>query len=268
VNTYTGNTTINGGTLALGSLPTSPTDPTPIPATIAGSPVIAVNLGAAFDVRGTTTGGMTLGAAQTISGSGTVKGNITTTASGSTVSPGGSIGTLTFNDSLTMAGKDNINYEVSGAGDDLITVLGTMTLPGDSALATATNINFGVWGSEPAAGAGTLHQVAGAATLTVVAAIPNNSVTVVNPTRYAVNAIVTAGTPGRIDVNVAGSNSTLTWAGTGASVWDVITTNPWSGGGPSPDGLILNDNRFYQADRVIFDNSCTQVAVRLTPSRA
>ena len=46
-----------------------------------------------------------------------------------------------------MAGGDNINYEVSGAGDDLISVGGTMTLG-----TVATNLNFGVWGTWPCLG--------------------------------------------------------------------------------------------------------------------
>jgi autotransporter-associated beta strand protein len=253
VNTYTGNTTINGGTLALGQLGAPA-----VSATIVGSPVITVNTGATFDVTGTTTGGMTLGAAQTLAGSGTVRGNITTTASGSTLSPGGSIGTLTFNNDLTLAGKDNINYEVSGTGDDLISVLGTMTLNGDSAAvggSTATNLNFGVWGTEPALGN---HQVAGAA-INLVAAAGNNAVTVVNPTRYTVTAAVTPGAAGRIDVTVAGTNSTLTWAGAvGSTTWDVATTSPWTGG-------AALDNKFYQADRVIFgDYASPQTTVTVS----
>ena len=87
VNTYTGNTTINGGTLALGQL-------AGVSASIAGSPLITLNNGSTLDVTGTTTASMTLGAAQTLAGTGTVNGSVTTTA-GSTMSPGGSIGTLT-----------------------------------------------------------------------------------------------------------------------------------------------------------------------------
>ena len=84
-----------------------------------------------------------------------------------------------------------------------------------------------------------------------VAAAGNNAATVVNPTRYTVTAAVTPGAGGSIDLNVAGINSTLTWAGSGTSVWDVITTTPWTGG-------AAGDNRFYQADRVFFDSRATR----------
>ena len=130
---------------------------------------------------------MTLGR-PTLAGTGTVNGSVTTTA-GSTMSPGGSIGTLTVTGNLTMAGGDNINYEVSGAGDDLISVGGTMTLG-----TVATNLNFGVWGTLPALG---ITRLPGRGRLWLA------GMSIVNQTRYNVAAIVTPGAAGRIDVNVA-----------------------------------------------------------------
>ena len=88
-NTYTGNTTVSAGTLALTNS-----------GSIASTPSIVVAGGAALDVSGLTST-FTLGAAQTLSGNGTVVGAVT--ANG-TVAPGASIGTLTFSGGVTNNG--------------------------------------------------------------------------------------------------------------------------------------------------------------------
>jgi autotransporter-associated beta strand protein len=78
-NTYTGDSVVTAGTLALTNS-----------GALASSSIVISN-GATFDVSGV---GFTLGAGQTIKGGGTVRG--ATTING-TVSPGSSIGVLTFN---------------------------------------------------------------------------------------------------------------------------------------------------------------------------
>jgi autotransporter-associated beta strand protein len=91
-NTYTGTTTINAGTLALGSA-----------ASIANSRNISVAGGAVLDVSAVT-GGFALGAAQTLSGSGSVNGTL---ANNGAIAPGaapGEIGTLTFASSPGLNG--------------------------------------------------------------------------------------------------------------------------------------------------------------------
>jgi len=96
MNTYSGNTTIAGGTLVLISA-----------GTIAPTPVIEVQAGATFDVTGKGTS-YTLAAGQTLKGNGTVSGMVTVD-SGATVSAGASIGTLEFTDSLVFsAGSTNV----------------------------------------------------------------------------------------------------------------------------------------------------------------
>ena len=121
-NTYSGNTTISGtGTLALNATSTN---------SIASSPTINVGAGSTLDVTGLTSNGITLGSAQTLMGSGTVSGNVTT-VSGSTVTPGSSIGTLTTG-AFTIATGTTFNYEfpVSGANDLISTTnltLGSLT---------------------------------------------------------------------------------------------------------------------------------------------
>ena len=103
-NSYSGNTAINQGTLALtGS------------GSIANSPNINVASGAFLDVSAIS---FSLGASQTLKGSGTVIGSVT--ANG-TVAPGNSIGTLTLNGDLTLAGITSMELDRSGSpNSDLI----------------------------------------------------------------------------------------------------------------------------------------------------
>ncbi|MGA2062193.1 MAG: autotransporter-associated beta strand repeat-containing protein, partial [Thermoguttaceae bacterium] len=119
-NGYTGNTTIMQGTLAIG------------PSGYLSSTVTQVMAGATFDVRNAAS--YILFGGQTLSGGGTVIGDFNDTAL-AIFSPGDTsgAGTLTFNDSsntLTLAGSDYINYNISGATADLLDVKGNMTLSG------------------------------------------------------------------------------------------------------------------------------------------
>jgi autotransporter-associated beta strand protein len=91
-NTYTGSTIINAGTLALGSV-----------GSIANSTSIPLAGGAVFDVSAVT-GGFALGAAQILSGSGSVNGAI---AINGTIAPGtsgGAAGILTMGNSPVLNG--------------------------------------------------------------------------------------------------------------------------------------------------------------------
>jgi autotransporter-associated beta strand protein len=96
MNTYKGNTTINGGTLALSNT-----------GSITNSKAIAVAAGALFDVSAVA-GGFQIGATQTLSGGGTVNGSV---VNNGTISPGtssGAIGTLTFNSAPTLNGTTSL----------------------------------------------------------------------------------------------------------------------------------------------------------------
>jgi len=106
-NTYSGNTTISAGTLALGAS-----------GSFANSPNIILN-GGTLDISAVS--GFSLGASQTLKGSGSIVGAVT--ANG-TVSPGSSIGTLNLNSSLTLASTATtimeINHSASPQNADLI----------------------------------------------------------------------------------------------------------------------------------------------------
>jgi fibronectin-binding autotransporter adhesin len=114
-NTYTGATVVQVGTLTLEST-----------ASLAATPLIQVYAGATFDVSAFAP--WTLGANQTLGGYGTVNGSV---LANGTVSPGASIGTLTFNNDLTLAGTTIIELNKdSGLTNDMVTVNGALTYGG------------------------------------------------------------------------------------------------------------------------------------------
>lgn len=95
VNTYSGLTTVSAGSIEIGST-----------GSIANTSGVALN-GGNFNVSAVT-GGYALGALQTLSGSGTVTGDLTVNG---TLAIGASPGTITFNDDLTLGGGSVSNFE-------------------------------------------------------------------------------------------------------------------------------------------------------------
>jgi len=118
--TYTGVTTVEAGILALTNS-----------GAIANSSNLILSAGALFDVSGTTSGAMTLASGKKISGYGSVKGNFTI-GSSATLAPGGSIGTLTFSNALTLAAGCTNIFEISKSPttNDVARVFGTLTCGG------------------------------------------------------------------------------------------------------------------------------------------
>ena len=130
-NTYSGPTTITGGTLGLGD-GTSNNN-------IASSSTIDVQSGATLDVTGLDSGRFDLASGQTLQGTGTVSGSLQA-LSGSEVSPGDSPGILNTGDFDLDAGAD-LNIEINGvdAGNtandhDQVNVSGSVTLAGNLVL--------------------------------------------------------------------------------------------------------------------------------------
>jgi len=124
-NTYSGNTVIRGGYLTLGAA-----------GSISNSAVIDVQTGATFNVS-SNTAPFVLQPAQTLKGNGSVLGSV---IAAGTLSPGASLGTLTFLNDLTLAG--NLLIEVNrGASPncDQIQVSGLLTNAGGGTV-TVTNI--------------------------------------------------------------------------------------------------------------------------------
>jgi len=119
-NTYTGNTAVNAGTLALSGI-----------GSINKTPVITVAAGATVDASGRTDGTLTLSNGQTLYGSGTVKGVLTVT-SFSTVAPGSvaALGMLTVTSSATLGGTNVMKLDKTNGTNDVLSVSGTLTYGG------------------------------------------------------------------------------------------------------------------------------------------
>jgi|GEM_PF-1502663 len=110
-NSYTGNTVITVGGLVIGTN-----------GSIATSPVIQND--SAMDVS-SVNGGFQVVSGQMLQGVGTNTGNITI-ASGATLSPGDAgIGTITFNNNLTLAGNAILDVNTNGPVNDRIVTHGT-----------------------------------------------------------------------------------------------------------------------------------------------
>ena len=132
-NTYSGNTTVSAGTLALSHASLNNI--------ISSSSIIDVAGGATLDVSGLTSG-FELANGQTLSGAGTVSGDMTI-ASGSVLSPGNSPGTMstgaqTWEDGGTYLWEINASNDAGGTigsdpGWDWLDITGTLELGGLSA---------------------------------------------------------------------------------------------------------------------------------------
>jgi autotransporter-associated beta strand protein len=123
-NTYTGNTLVTNGTLLLTNN-----------GSISESAIINVASGAILDASGRSDGKLTLASGQILSGRGNLNGAVIV-GSGATLAPGNSIGTLTFNNNLTLNGGSTT---FMGLNKTLLTnavaqVAGTLTYGGTLAL--------------------------------------------------------------------------------------------------------------------------------------
>ncbi|MEP2776593.1 MAG: PEP-CTERM sorting domain-containing protein [Luteolibacter sp.] len=96
-NTYMGVTNISGGTLALGST---------------GSIANTSSVNLAGGILDVSAGGLTLGSAQSLTGSGTVTGNLTIDGN---LAIGNSPGTINFNDSLSLTASSVSTFEFASA---------------------------------------------------------------------------------------------------------------------------------------------------------
>jgi fibronectin-binding autotransporter adhesin len=121
--TYTGNTTVNAGTLGVTSALSSPT--------ITVGTAAGAGAGVTLNVMGAPNGTLALGA-QTLAGTGTVTGSVTA-GLGSVLSPGngvGSVDPLAITSNLTLNNGSMSNFEFGPSSNDQLTVGGTLTLNG------------------------------------------------------------------------------------------------------------------------------------------
>ena len=118
-NSFTGNLTIQAGTVALTS-----------DASVSQAANIVL-AGGKLDVSGRVDSTLTLASGQSLKGSGTVIGTVISPA-GSTVSPGASIGSITVSNDVTLRGATVMEISKSGSvkSGDLLAVSGTLDLGG------------------------------------------------------------------------------------------------------------------------------------------
>jgi autotransporter-associated beta strand protein len=141
-NTYTGATNINAGTLALSGT-----------GSIADSSRIEIGSGATFDITGLS-GSFSLGANQTLSGTGTLLATGQTIVASGTLSPGNSPGTAIQDGGvLQLAADANYNWQVydasgvAGTGYDTTSLINGATLD-LSALSSGNPYNVNLWSLE------------------------------------------------------------------------------------------------------------------------
>lgn len=250
VNTYAGPTVISAGSLVLGSA-----------ASISNSPSITLGGSTtAFDVSAPAAASLT-GAfelnndiGQSLSGSGTVIGNLTL-HSGSSLVVGTSVGTLTNSGTLKLEGATAVfelgaTTNVGTGASDLVVVRGDLTLAGSitlkvNALAPLDTVNpYTI-----ALYSGTLDT-------------STADITVISDSRYTFT-VDPLSAPGSIRLWAAPAGTgaeTLTWQGNvsgSETLWDIKSTSNWS------NSLAAAD-MFYLGDRVTFDDTAIGTAVSVT----
>ena len=240
------NTTVSGGTLAIGAA-----------GSISNSPTITVAGGATFDVSAQS-GAFTLNGGQTLAGSGSVAGGFNT-SSNATIAPNGSApGTLTFNNNLTLTGNSILSLNLTndttvGSGiNDLISVGGNLTLNGTNTIVLSAI-------SQQSLVPGTYRLINYTGSLTGDA-----TNLVVAPVLTRLTMTPDTSTANQVNLIVSGSSSNLVWnGGLNGNVWDVNTTSNWL------DGAVTDF--FYQQDGVTFNdvggaNSNVSLATTLYPA--
>ncbi len=238
---YTGNTTINDGTLVVGSS-----------SFMSSSPIITVSTNAILDVSAPSP----TFSSQTLAGFGVVTGNVTIV--NSFIIPGGSgvVGTLAFSNNLALTGTVTNTFDVpsSGANDQLV-VAGTLDISGSGNVFNINALN----GYVPA-GTYTLATFNGPL-LNGGSSVANGDVTnyvsligaVTGQTRN-----LTLSNSANAILLVVGAGSPLVWAGDGsANKWDITNSPDWTG-----------PEVFYQLDSVTFNDSSANPTVNLTGTLA
>jgi autotransporter-associated beta strand protein len=234
VNTYTGDTTISNGNLALGAS-----------ASITASPTITVVAGATIDV--TAAAPWSLGVGQTLRGNGTVNGGV---AAAGTIAPGLSIGTLTFNSAPALTGSiilelnrtnaqsaDKIVFSAGATfgGELIVTNVGAALVSGDTfdLFDGALSGSFASMNLPNGAAHWDTTELVGAGTITFTNATPAASdVTVAMALGQSAAVVVIGGTNTPIDTE--GDALTITGvsaASGGAASFDVAQVTYTANGG-------------------------------------
>ena len=229
-NTYTGTTTVNGGTLKIGAS-----------ANISTSSKLIVNTGAILDVA-SVSGGFNLASGQTLAGTGNVNGSVSAISGGAIVAPGdvGATGTLTLNQNLNLAASagnilkfDLRQTPTDPLGNDLLVVTSNFASSSTNKIEfnvsllqpTINNLDFplvqyGSFSGNPLTDFTLTGISAGRQTIS----LENNSLL------KEIYLHVTGGTP-----------LSLTWAGgLNSNAWNINTTPNWAGSQTYFDGDLVS----------------------------
>ncbi|MBN8459527.1 MAG: autotransporter-associated beta strand repeat-containing protein [Verrucomicrobia bacterium] len=247
INTHTGPTHVNAGTLALTGSATLPTS------------ALRIADGARFDVAGTTSGGFSLGAGTSFSGGRAAASEIdfagNLTLNDATLDIAGITplaGTLTIGGNLSLGDNllhfDLADTPVTGDGvNDHLMVNGDLVLSGSNEIAVA------MLGAYLANGTYTLATCTG----TVYGTTANLTLTGLVPTTRQSFALAIVGKS--VVLQVTGQPASLVWKGNdpaNPARWDLNTTANWTG----------TDSKFQNADFVRFDDTASGFTVDLTGS--
>ena len=242
--TYTGNTTISNGVLALIGT-----------ATIANSTNLDVTSGAQLDVSGLT-GSFSLASGQTLKGAGSVKGNVTV-AAGSTIAPGESaIGTLTVSNNVTLAGTNVmiVNTNASPNASKLV-VGGTLAFGGTLVI---NNVGAGVSTNSTF----TLFSAGGTGSFAAISPATPGTGLVWDTSALNASGILKvaapagpSGGPGTITNSVSGSTLSLSWPAGQGWVLEVQTNN-------LVNGVSSNTNDWM---RITGSSSLSSTNIQINP---
>jgi autotransporter-associated beta strand protein len=259
-NTFSGRTLIAAGTLALSQT-----------GSISNSAVVAIGTNAVLDVMQQTNQTLTLNAGQTLTGNGSLGGNVATMP-GSLLAPGVGVGALTISNSLALGGNLllEVNKGVSPAGG-LCVVLGSLANNGTGTV-TVTNLgsalaagdSFKVFNQplvngqalaivpEPGPGLSWENRLAVDGSIAVVGGVVRPVITSLTPTNGLVAGsttvtIIGSGFAANPTVTFGGLNASITSAGANSIVVvtpshsrgsvDVIVTNPDLQSATLPNGF-------------------------------
>lgn len=243
-NTYSGATTIQGGTLALGPAARIPNTPSIMLLSNATLDVSAMTNNVASDNALYLSSGAPV---QALGGSGTVNGNVVCASTASIV-PGGSnaVGTLTVTTNLILNSGVTVPFE-----------LNTATTPG-SGVNDLVNVGGEIDPQYATISVTPLSQLANGGTYRLFnygteSANPFNP-TVTTDTRFTFTLTDSGGSPGHIDLNVTGSNSNLVWSGGNGAIWDLNNIPNWN----------TDTQTFINADNVLFDDSSVNNTVTIS----
>ena len=249
-NTYSGATSVNGGTLLVNNTTGSGTGTSNVTVnsggTLGGSGTILgdviVNSNGTSSVSGVIQGAVTVNSGATLSGTGVIQGAVSV-AAGATIQPGGSaaVGTMTLTNSLTLNGSA-LTFDLPSSGaNDLISLGGVLTLNGASTLA----LNL-------------LNGTLPAGTYTLMTYAATNGLGSLSFDRVYRNAALNVGaTSVTLTVTGIGVGPSLTWVGGTGNPWDINTSSFWTNG--------ATVDVFYNLDNVTFnDSGSASPAINLT----